>query len=95
MVAPTFSVTLPPESSESVVVPAGVNAAEIVILPLVALPTRSVPAVTVSSSASVRPKVPAASAPPKFTSWPAVLGCNVAIAAPALVAPVKVMLSAV
>ena len=88
-------VTVPPEIKVVVVVLAVSMAAEIVRLPLLARPTRKVPAVTVSSSASVKPKVPAASAAPRFTSWPAVLGCNVAIAAPALVAPVKVMLSAV
>ncbi len=88
-------VTVPPEINVVVVVLAVSMAAEIVRLPLVLRPTRNVPAVTVSSSASVKPNVPAASAAPKLTSWPAVLGCRVAIAAPALVAPVKVILSAV
>ena len=49
-------VTVPPEIKVVVVVLAVSMAAEIVRLPLLARPTRKVPAVTVSSSASVKPR---------------------------------------
>ncbi len=94
MVPPTFSVTLPPESSESVLVPAGVTAAEIVMLPLLLRPTRKLPAVMVSISASVSPKVPAVLVP-RSMARPALFGWSVAMAAPAVVVPVKVVSSAV
>ena len=64
-------------------------------LPLFARPTRKVPAVIVFNSALVRPSIPAASAPPRLTDWPAVFDCRVAIAPVAVVVPVRAMLSAV
>jgi hypothetical protein len=60
------------------------------IAPLLALPMRSVPAVIRSNSASVRPSVPAASAPPRFapTMPPVVFGFRVTMPVPALITAV-------
>ena len=56
------------------------------------VPTRSMPAVMVSSSALIRLSEPP---PPRLIGRAALFGCKVAIFAPAFVAPVKAMLSEV
>ena len=68
MVAEALCVMVLPERNESTVVPPGAIAAVTVTAPLVVRPRRMIPAVTVSTSAVVSPKVPKESAPPISTS---------------------------
>ena len=62
-----------------------------VMLPLVLLPIRKVPAVIVLISVFVNPSTPAASAPPSAIATFEVLGCKVTMALPAFVLPPNVM----